>query len=215
MTLAKNDHIYVGIGHIYCPPFLGRVLLYRLFECDCAVLIYHRELGSVSNVFAFGRVQAVAASGGSEPNQLMVHFSFASASVDLKDLLALPATQLALPEDGATASRFGDVNLRVERFSLPFTQRLIVAYACLPRRELRISGTDFQVAGRMDVSLWPNTVRSNTLERRCWKLSLCDVRRSISYDLESVSNWSLTALDIEMEPGFQATHEITLRKVAA
>lgn len=213
MTLSKNDHVHVGIGHIYGPPFLARVLLYRLFESNCAVLIYHLKGGEVSDVFNLGKVQAVAAYGGQEPTQLRAHISSTSSSMELKDLLALPATQLALPIEGATSNSFGDVIIRVERFTLPFTEKLVTAYACLPQQELRISGSAYQVTGRVQIALWPDAVQSANLMQRCWKLSLCNLRHHKNYDLESGGDWSLTALDIEMEEAFQATHEVSLEKL--
>ena len=93
MTLSKNDHIYVGMGDLYAPPFVGRVLLYRLFECNCALLIYHPVGGGVSDVSDFGPMQQWQLIADTSRLNLQSISVLTSASMDIKDLLALPATQ--------------------------------------------------------------------------------------------------------------------------
>ena len=215
MILSKNDHINVGIGHIYGAPFMGRVFLYRLFECDCAVLIYHLQDEEVSDVRTFGNVKAVAARGGCEPGELWVHISLTSASMDLEDLLALPATRITLQEDGFTIKSFGDVVIRIERFMLQFTEKLILAYAWFPQHKLTISGSAYYVIGCMDVSLLPEASQWKNQQRRCWKLSLYNIKHNRGYNLDSNSDWSLNVLDTGMQKGFKATHYVTLCKNVA
>jgi len=214
MMLTKGDHIYVGIGHIYGPPFIARVLLYRLFDCNCAALIYHLQGSHVSAVHTFGKIQAMTASGGQKPTQLRAHLSLTSASMGLTDLLALPATPLELPEEGSTIHSFGDLAMRLEKFALRFTEKLILASEPLPLCQLGISGSAYHVTGRIDVSLWPEKVQAVNRKRQCWRLSLLNKKDNVNYDLESASDWSLTALDIEMQDGFQPAHEVILHKAA-
>lgn len=195
MILSENDYIEVGIGSLYGPPFLSRFLLYRLFESDQAILFYHRETGSVS-ASSHSKVTTMVATYV-PPAVIYAHCCSESASANVEDLLKLPAKEIPVPTNATTIERFNDLAVRIEVFALALTEKKIIAFEKEHRQTMRIGESDYYVTGPVNVSYWPDRVQSANLKLRCIKLSVYKWNTEMSYNIQSVSNWGLTALDME------------------
>lgn len=210
MMLSQNDYIEVGIGCLYAPPFLSRFLLYRLFECDQAILIYHRETSSSGSASSHGRVTTMVATYV-PPTVIYAHCCFESAFANVEDLLRLPAAEIPVPKNAAIIERFNNLTIRLEEFNLGLTEKKIVAFEKEPRHTMRIGKSDYHVTGPVNVSYWPDRVQTGILKLRCIKLSVGKWNTKTSYNIESVGHWGLTALDME-EVG-QPPIEVNLERV--
>jgi hypothetical protein len=181
MTLSENDYIDVGIGHLYGPPFLSRFLLYRLLDCNQAILIHHRQESRVS-ASTHGKVVEMNVTVG-WPTIVYVHYCSTSASVKLNDLLELPATEMPVPRSVATIERFNNLTIRIESFDLALTEKKLIAYEKMPRRTMRIRKSGYHVTGPIDVAYWPNKVQSGNVKVRCMKLSVGKWNNETNYNI--------------------------------
>jgi hypothetical protein len=208
MTLSENDYIMVGIGHLYGAPVMSRFLIYRLYESNQTILIYHQQETRVS-ASIHGKVTEMVATCG-WPTTVYVHSCSASAFANLNDLLELPATEMPVPRSVATIERFNNLTIRLESFDLAYTEKMLAAYENKPIRTLRIGKSDYDVTGPINVAYWPEKVQYEMLKLRCMKVSISTWNDKMSCNIESIANWSLTALD--MEEGRQPTLEVTLKR---
>jgi hypothetical protein len=212
LELSRDDCIYVGIGSLYGAPFLCSHLIYRLFDLNCALLIYHEAVSGGATVNSCDNVSLIATSVR-PVTSIHVHCSFKSASADFADLLNLPSTRVSLTANNPATADFNDLSIQIEPFVLPFTEKLIMACEPFPPREFRIAQSAFHVNGPLDVSSWPAKVQAGNLKQRCWKLLVNFTKHKTSYNLKSECDWSLTALDVD--ECSRPTLEVTLRKVIA
>jgi len=210
LQLSKDDHIFVGIGWLYAPPFLGRYLLYHLSDLGCSLLIYHSRERHASPVSVIGNVSSVEASREGPPTDAYVHCSSRSGAAALADLLELPPIRITLPGDTPVDTVIGDLAVRVESVRLPLTEKLIMACGPLPSVDLGIVGSAYCVAGPMQVSYWPVKIQDRGAKQRCWKVAICNQRNATRYDPNSDCDWSLTALD--MEQGLIPECAVTLQR---
>jgi hypothetical protein len=210
MCLSENDYIYVGAGHLYGPPFLSRFLLYRLFDCNQAILIHHGETGVVS-ASSHGNVTKMVAT--EVPiTVIYAHCCFESALVSMKELLKLPSVEIPMPRNAPIIKTFEEFAIRLEEFNLSLTEKMMFARENLPRQTLKFRESDYQVTGPVNVSFWPEKVLSSNLTFRCIKLSVAKSNTETDYNIQSDFDWGLTALDME-EDG-QPPFEVNLERVA-
>jgi hypothetical protein len=210
MILAENDYIEVGIGRLFSPPFLSRFLLYRIFESNQALLFHHLETGSVSAT-SQGKVTTMIATYIA-PTVIYAHYCSKSASDNVEDLLKLPAKEMRVPTNTPTIEQFDDLDVRSEAFALPFSDKKIIAIAKEQRPTMAIGKSDYRVTGPVNVSLWPGKVQTAKLKICCTKLSVYKRNTKAHYNVQSVSNWSLTAFD--MDEIQRAPLELSLEKLA-
>ena len=195
MILSANDHVEVGIGRLYSPPFLGRFLLYRLFDINHTILICHQETGSVS-ASKQGNMAAMVAKYA-PPAIIYAHCCFESAFANVDDLLSIPPVELPVPGDAACTERFKNLDIRLEQYNLALTEKLMVAYQQEPQRTMRIENTNYRVSGPINVVYWPTRIQAAHIVSHCIKVSLYNRNNKRNYDLESIPGWELSALDME------------------
>jgi hypothetical protein len=217
MELSEKDHIDVGAGWLYGPPFVATYLLYRLFDCNSSVLIHHRPEACVPAADSFPNVSfgdltltTNVASAEGPPTAVYIHCDVACASTRVEDLLNLPADRLVLSMEVPTIAAFDDVVVRVERFPLHFTERLMIAGELAPLCDFWVAKSDYRVVGRIGVSFWPVGARPKKL--RVWKVSVENAQSNAIYNVQSACAWSLTAFHFEEGP--ESTIAVTLDKAA-
>jgi len=205
--LSANDHIEVGIGRLYGPPFLSRFLLYRLFDLNQAILICHRETSSVS-ASSHGKLTAMRATYV-PPAVIYAHCCCESAIANVEELLRLPAVEIPAPANKAIIERLNDLAIRLEEYNLALTEKLIVAYEKEPRHTMPIEKSSYRVTGPINVAYWPDRIQSANIKRHCIKVSVSKWNTKTCYNIESVADWGLSAFDMEEvgQPPFEVNLE--------
>jgi hypothetical protein len=210
MELTRMDHIDVGDGWLHGPPFLARYLLYRLFDCNCSLLVYHsQDESGISSVDTSGNLAVTSNVASSEgpPTSIYVNCDFESALTPISDLLTLSAVRLSLSTSSVTVATFGVVAVRVQWFLLPLTKKLLIAGELSPLVEFDMAKSGYYVTGPIGASSWPASVLSAQKKRPCWRVSVDNVAHQVNYNLQETSDWSLTALhkDGSREPSLIVT----------
>lgn len=195
MELLLNDWIRVGSGNLYCPPFLSRFLLFRLYESGCCMLISHDSVGSTSNVTNDGIVTTLATIRF--PKMILVHVCSKSATEAVDYLLKLPVKQFQLSESKATVGRLDSITFRIELYSLPFLRTRLVTYQNEKVKPFDIQGSSYRVVGPVDACKWPSTICLGEAGLRCWRVFVNDAESLINYDVTTSRHWSLTAMDVD------------------
>jgi len=206
MTLSKKDWINVGTGHLYCAPFMSRFLLFRLFDTNSSLLVYHSKSYTSSTISGDSEAM-VSMSTVSWPTDVLAHFSSSSALLTLQQLLNLPSVQLKLSESTVTEQIFGKVKLHLEHYSAPISRKRIKAAENGELNEFNIIDSMYRVTGKVHMSNWPARIPLDGIGMSCWKISISN-SKSIAYDLKSNNNWNLTAF--EMENNLPATLKMHL-----
>jgi hypothetical protein len=210
MILSENDYIEVGTGHLYGPPFLSRFLIYRLFDCNQAILIYHREIGVVSG----SRHGNVTISVATEVpiTVIYVHCCFESAFANMKELLKLPGVEMQIPKNAPTIRRFDKFTILLEEFNLSLTEKILMANRRSPQQTLKLGKSDYQVAGPFNVSFWPEKVQLSNIKLGCIKVSVINSNKETDYNIQFGCDWGLAAVD--MEENNQPPFEINLERIS-
>jgi len=195
MELLLNDWIRVGSGNLYCPPFLSRFLLFRLYESGCCMLISHDSVGSTSSVANEDILTTLATIRF--PKMISVHFCSKSATEAVDNLLKLPIRQFQLSESKATVVRLDSITFRIEFYSLTFLRTRLVTYESEKVKRFDIQGSSYKIVGPVDVCKWPSTICLGGAGLRCWRVFVSDAESLINYDVTSSRHWSLTAMDVD------------------
>lgn len=208
MTISQSTWIYDGLGNLYGPPFVTRCLLYRLYDIDCSVLLYHER-----NVTRRGLVEFAY----QEIKEVHVHH-LGSASVPLIELVGAPASKIALSKRSPAQSRVGQIMVRAERVYLK-CKDMVMALPCLEWNRLSVDESirsaysipalragagypfEHQICGSSysirSESVGPVEMTAAPLEANmcCWKVSVENLSSLEGYGLGESCKWKLIALN--------------------
>jgi hypothetical protein len=195
MILSNKDWIKVGIGSLYFAPFLSRFMLFRLYDSESSLLICQSVPCSSSEARPDKNTLVITATA-IWPNTVSVHF-MATTAIPVLDLLALPPTQLQLSDRTATVSQFGHIQLCLESYAIPVSNKRIVAVRQSERKVFDIADSAFAVSGNAHVSRLQTGILLEGTRMRCWKVSLRNLEKGIDYDLNTTGQWSLMAFEMD------------------
>jgi hypothetical protein len=193
MRLLPYEWIFIGSGQLFASPFVSRVVLYRLYDINCSVLVYHKQL--VSRVSSGHRGETTTFKcvvGTAEAVQ--VHVA-ASTRQGLNDMATLPSTLVDLSDAGEARGYLGKVALSVEPFALPVSKMLIAAGDSASILKHQVDDTSYHVSSRAPLARLGADAELSTF--RCWKVLVRNTITSEVYDINSTTEWSLTALTID------------------
>jgi len=230
MELTQNEWIMVGAGKLFSAPFVSRVLLYRLHDIKYSILVYHERTHVLSDVeivplarevhglpeINIGHV--VMATKIRESPLISIHCCYSSSSISFEDLVNLPAKRMTFEECLSSANDFHKIALRLEPFSLPYSKRMLIARPNLGTKKFILEGSDYTVTGPVGIADVPDSIPTDKVRRRCWKIRLHNVESKIRYEMGECAHWSLAALDVseegqldsvvQMEPDIAATSQV-------
>jgi hypothetical protein len=214
MELSQNEWIMVGAGKLFSAPFVSRVLLYRLHDIKYSFLVYHERthgthvLAGVENVALARKVHelpeinvgpVVMATKACDSPIISIHYCPTSCSIAFEDLVKLPARRLSFEECISSVNNFGKIAFCIEPFSLPYSKRMLIARPNLGAKKFIMEGSDYTVTGPVGIADVPDSIPTDKVRRRCWKIQLHNVESKIRYEMGECAHWSLAALDVEEE----------------
>ncbi len=207
MILSPNDYIEVGVGQLYSPPFLSRILIYRFFDYGQAVLIYHRE---TSNIAIDNHSKGATMIATEIPPTLVyVHCCFESADISLSNLLKQQAVEIPMPTKLPVVEKFKNLSIRLEQFALKFTEKIIVTDKKEQQQMLFLGNSDYRVTGPVRILTTPEIIKSSNVKLNCIKASVTNINSETVSKAQSDFNWELTAVDMKHD---QVLAEVALHK---
>lgn len=211
MRLSSTDWIQIGPGRLYGAPFVSRCLIYRIYDNDCSLLIFHEPHVSAAAHTDRKTGAFVTEAVVKEPDVVYVYFA-PSAKTPLSRLIKLPPRLLRLSDTSSLQQSFSDITLHLESHKLPIRGAYIVRSAGSRRHAYQVANTHYWVQGRVQVmnlgKVMPPTAE---LWSRCWKVSVGNTGMNGDYDLSSSRSWSLTALDVD--DVWQPRLELSLKRM--
>jgi len=150
MNFSPFDWITCEVGGLYCPPFLSRRFLFRLFRDDCSLMIYHNQHitsgPSLERKLKGGGALHSFTSIHSPIKTISAHFS-QSATTSWKELLEIPSMDFPFNKELRLEQSFGPIRLRLSPFSLKITGHFIpVPRPASPdRRQYRIGDSAYHI----------------------------------------------------------------------
>ena len=186
----------MGLERFSLLPFLSRCFLYRLYDINYSLLVYHEQNvsstseTSVENELTTFHFDSV----GSCPQTVYVQVA-PSAQESLEDLAKLPRSLIALSKTSTVQQSSGKITVSLEPF-------------CLSRKEMFFIGSNHgsalqcqieETAYKVTTSSGPMGKIGTTGDFPCWKVSVMGNDGKGDYDLYSAHDWDLTALSIEKD----------------
>jgi hypothetical protein len=196
-SLSRTSWIQAGIGRIFSPPFTAHALMFRLPDQDCAILVNHAP-PRPAEMREHADLQ-LATVVFSEPESIYVRYA-ASARVPVARLAKSTPRQFPL-------ERECDVQIPCERVILTITwDVLAMEHLCVPgarvsrEAQYRIAHSRYVVRSRRRVHELGQEVPLAAQARwPCWRLEACDQQTRACYDVDSTSDWSLLACEMQTE----------------
>jgi hypothetical protein len=213
MKLSSADWIYLGPGNLYCAPFVSQFLLYRIKDPDCSLLVYHdHNVSSVADRAKKG-AKLVVKSTWRLPKTAHVHFA-PSTDIDLHALLAIHPASLDLTGRRSVSRSIGGLKFRLEPWVLEGNGMFNLGVGTGQGYGFEIGNTPYVVQSPLPItSVVSQAPMAGTAQIQCWKATVESIAETRRYDLESICDWSLTAM--EMDAKSKPTLELRLVKKAA
>jgi hypothetical protein len=130
---------------------------------------------------------------------ILIHCCCSSSSISFEDLVKLPAKRMSFEECVSNANNFEKITFRLEPFSLPYSKRMLIARPNLGAKKFVMEGSDYTVTGPVGIADVPDSIPTDKVRRRCWKIQLHNVESKIRYEMGECVHWSLAALDVSEE----------------
>jgi hypothetical protein len=186
-----------GTGDLFSPPFLSRCLLFRLYDVNYSLLVYHEQTSSCSYDGEKNGVFSFTGSQG-KPEAIHVHLA-PSTRPYAGHLIKRPSTRLDLPEFSAVQRSFGEIALKVEPFGLPGPEMHIVGRNCAGGVERQIANTAYCIRSSGPPVNLGKGLQGAPGVFKCWKISVMRHSSQECYGLDSVRDWSVKALEDDAE----------------
>jgi hypothetical protein len=111
--------------------------------------------------------------------------------------MRLPVVEIPVPGTGTTIKRLNNLTIGIQQFDLGLTEKIVVAFEKGHRHTMRIGESDYHVTGPVNVSYWPHRVQTGIVKLHCLKVFIRNGDSRTSYNIQSITDWQLTALDME------------------
>jgi hypothetical protein len=195
VKFSISDWVFNG-GVFYGPPFISRALLYRIYDRNCSLLVYHEptvtstvgspaEIKSSSTETVFNYHSVVQ-----EPESMYVCHS-RSASSTFDELVRMEPLRLHVSKSSKVERPLGDFLLRVEPHRMPVSQMFAIGGT---EHDYEIEGTAYRIQSEIPIAPLFATRNADGLFS-CWKVVLSE--KGESYDLSSRKNWALSAMELD------------------
>jgi hypothetical protein len=196
LSLAVTDWVYVGPGGLYSPPFVSRILLYRLRDLGCSILIHHENnVRSSIHDDADGR-ESICEAVVHSLDAAEVRF-VSSATESLGGLLKVPSTVITVSGSRAAQQTFGKVTVFVERYNLRIGGMHDLAAGSRPYYEYHIATTPYSIVSPLPlVGLGRQFAGANGCFE-CYRVRLGVRGQTERHDLHCHHDWTLTALKVD------------------
>ncbi len=197
MRLSPSQWIYVGAGSLYSTPFLCRCLLYRLYDIDSSLLIYHvKRVSSVSRT-----PKNIGNNTGDldmhpniikEPRTVMVHFA-PSTNISLDKLLRIQPISFDLPTSASASHQIGNVMVDLKPWRLPVTEAVLLDVRGSQIFESQIADTAYWVQSPAPLVHMGRRLPKKDMNGLCWKITIANTATNGIYTIDSSSDWTTVA----------------------
>lgn len=208
MKLTQNEWMRVGTGMLFCSPFLSRVLLYRLHDIKCTLLIYHDRTFIASKVdpvslpaearelagFNLGHV-VVARQARMSP-RISVHYCPTSSSVPFEELVNVPAKRFAFKDCVLQMINCDTVAFRIEELILSYSRKYFIVGPDLKTTRFVMEGSGCTVTGPITSADWPDDTPVDKARTSCWRVRLYYIESNGMREISHCARWSVAALDV-------------------
>lgn len=188
-TLSSSDWIFLGTGFLYCAPLVSRLLLCRLRDADCSILIHHDDpvssVGSIDCKTQTATREAVV----HYPERAKIHF-LPNAAASWEALISSPAEEIDLSATGVTKQILGDMTIRSEPYKLPVSGMYHLAAKRFPL-DYQIRGTTYRVKTLFPLNYVGRDFPSGKCSFDCRRIRISPNRQDWIYDIHSSRDWSM------------------------
>jgi hypothetical protein len=191
VELSISDWIYHGPGQLNAGVFLSRVLLFRLYEHNCSVLVYH-EPNVTSNVI--DKDARTISYKVTDPEAIYVHF-VPDSNIALDELRKVEPLRLALSQDIRGERVSGHLGIQIEPHGLPANGMVDFGWERSGTIEYPIANSAYCVQSPVPLLALGKEVPASDARLKCWRVIFKS--ENGPYDLVSPRDWSLSAFNIQ------------------
>jgi len=191
MELSTSDWIYHGPGELSSGVFLSRFLLFRVYELNCSVLVYHEP--AVAGRFV-DRMPLTMSYIVTRPEAIYVHFASGSRTT-LDELKTVEPHRMTLSQDKPVEHVIGNLGIQAKPHGLSADGMVSFGWERNSTIEYPIANSAYCIQSQVPLLALGKQVPADDARLKCWKVILKS--ENGPYDLISSRDWSLSAFDIE------------------
>jgi len=128
-----------------------------------------------------------------------IHYCPTSCSIAFEDLVKLPVKRLSFEECVSDVNHFGEIDFCIEPSSIRYSKRMLAAYPNLKAQRFNVEDSNHIVTGPVGITNLPDSIPTDKVRRRCWKIRLQNSKSNIRYEIGERTHWGLAAMDVNEE----------------